>query len=159
MFMQLNLLWLPVLFSFYPHRSPDAVRGGVNHPVKQGKCRTLARDFLLLGTLDPTFNVNPCMPMGAYSTQRNCLQVICKTKGNLLRGLPQSTAVEGFLLCLAGAGSRRGLNCWTSAGMGRCNLSAGMRDLTLEAAKWLLPSAGYREAWAELQRCAEALRS
>lgn len=117
MFMQLNLLWLLVLFSFYPHRSPDAVRGGVNHPVKQGKCRTLARDFLLLGTLDPTFNVNPCMPMGAYSMQRNCLQVICKTKGNLLRGLPQSTAVEGFLLCLAGAGSRRGLNCWTSAGM------------------------------------------
>lgn len=86
MFMQLNFLWLSVLFSSsLVSRCCHSVC--VNHPVKRCKCWTLGRDFLLLGTLDVIFHANPCM--GACRLQRNFLKVICKPKGNLLCRPPE----------------------------------------------------------------------
>lgn len=86
MFMQLYLLWLSVLFSS-SLVSRCCLCVCVNHPVKRCKCWTLARDFLLLGTLDPTFNANPCM--GACRLEPNFLKIICKPKGNLLHRPPE----------------------------------------------------------------------
>lgn len=84
--MQLYLLWLSVLFSS-SLVSRCCLCVCVNHPVKRCKCWTLARDFLLLGTLDPTFNANPCM--GACRLEPNFLKIICKPKGNLLHRPPE----------------------------------------------------------------------